>query len=365
MRLPDGNPNTTVTFALTRKFGFGANATGIMDLTILPCLATSAFTTRESISGSDLSLAATGTNAGIRYAPVTETGKMGLGFDVESLAAQYSRFRVVSYGVRLRYQSGISSTGEFTIGVLPLKGIAPPLSQYVPSITGSNGSEQIAGSSYWSGFGPRNTLANYLDALGLPFTGSANAAMVDVTKLVNVPNHATMSASEVAARGAHVRGLPFEGDVRRFKSMAFRAVGTDAMDLALDMTTGTTSTQQLGVDYSPWLVGGHESIVIGGAGFPQGTVAQVEVIYHVEAVPNPQYSLLARPTGAIPLNTPSTTLDQVLTTSHRLPRISFSDVVTQAGDALLGDVEGRVVSAAGQGLGALAGALSRLVASGV
>lgn len=368
VRLPDGNPNTTVTFALTRKFGLGADSTGIIDCVILPCLRTSTFTTRSSISGTTLSLAALGTTVGTRYAPTTVASKVGLGFDTESLSAQYSRFRIVSYGVRLRYQQGISAAGEFTIAVLPLKGLVPPLTSGIPSVVGADGTTLVPGSSYYSGFGPRNTMASYVDALGLPYTAGAddNNALIDVTKLVNVPNHATMSASEVAARGVHVRGLPFEGDARNYKSMAFTAVGLDCMDLALDAGTATNAVQQIGVNYSPWVIGGYESIVIGGTGFAGNTtVAAVEVIYHIEAVPNPQYSLLARPTGAVPVVQPHETLDNVLTSSHRIPRISFSDVVTQAGDALLGDVEGRVMSAGSYGLGSLGGALSRLMLSGV
>lgn len=370
VRLPDGNPNSTVTFALTRKVTFNGNAYGDIDLVILPNLITNMFTTRGNFSGTTLSLADLGTTLGTRYPPTTVSTAVGLGFDTEALGAQYSRYRIVSYGVRLRMSSSIAGLGEFTVSVLPLKGMAPVLSTQIPAVVGPDGTTVVGSNSYWSGINPRNTMQNYLSSLGLPYKAGVgpsptqNDAQVDITKLVNIPNHATVSSSEVAARGLHCRGLPFESDARTFRAMGYTSMGTDCMDLAIDMSSGATAVQQMGVDYSPWRIGGHEAIVIGGSNFSSTTCGSIEIIYHVEATPNPQYSLLARPTSAIPYTTPSTTLDQVLSKSHHLPRISFADVITQAGDALLGDVEGRVAAAGVRGLGSLGGALSRMILSG-
>lgn len=365
-RLPDGNPNTTATFALTRKINLVSNATGELDVTVLPCLATAAFTTRGSISGGELlSLANTGVAANTYYEPVTSAGKTGVGFPTNDLSAQYTKFRIVAYGARLRLASGVNTTGEFTAAVMPLKGLAPPIDSVKPLYVDYQGFEKPF-SSYSSALGPRNNFNAYLDALGIPFSfgADANAGTVELARLPNIPSHATMSASEVAARGAHVRGLPFESASREYKSMAFKAIGLDCQDVCLYNGNSASATylgQQLGGDFSAYRVGGHESLILGGSSFPASTtVASLELIYHVEAIPNPQYALLARPTSAIPLVPPSETLDNVLTKLHRLPRISFADVVTYVGDAMLGEVEGRTSAAAASGLSSLAGALARL-----
>lgn len=260
----------------------------------------------------------------------------------------------------------MNTYGEFNVGVLPLKGLAPPLDSFAPDIVSYDGTVAKS-SSYSSGVGPRNDLNAYLQHLGLPANpvgATGNDVTLDVSKIVNMPNHAVASAAEVAARGLHVRGLPYEAMARDFKSMTYQSTGTDSIDVSFPIASSTLTfyAQQLGVDVSTWKVGGHESIVIGGTGFLASTnVATLEFIYHVEATPNPAYSLLARPTGALHLVAPSATLDQVLTTLHRIPRISFSDVITQVGDAMLGDIEGRAAGAAAKGLGGIAGQLARLV----
>lgn len=353
-----------MTFALTRKISLVTNPAGELDITVLPCLATSAFTTRATIGGGELlSLASLNTAANATYDPVTVASKTGIGFATTDLAVQYNKQRIVAYGARLRLQSGVNSTGEFTMAVMPLKGVAPPLNPTKPVYQTWDGTDQPFG-SYHSGIGPRNTMNAYLDSLGLPFDfgASANDGTIDLSRLANIPTHATASASEIAARGMHLRGLPYESDARQFKSMAFKAIGTDCADAAMTVGNLSYGAQQLGVDYSFLRVGGHESMIIGGSGFPATTaVATLELVYHVEAVPNPRYTLLVRPTSTLPSLPASETLDNVLTKLHRLPRISFADIVSQAGDAILGEVEGRASGVVAQGLGSLAGALARLV----
>lgn len=363
-RLPDGNPNTTVTFALTRKLALTTDTNGELDAVVLPCLATSVFTTRGSLGTASLALADPTTASNVYYGPTTVTGKRGAGFNIEDLSQAYSKFRVVAYGARLRVASGVNSPGEFTSAVMPLKGIAPALSPG-PVIVQFDGTT-ASNSSYWSQIAPRNTLTSYLDHLGLPYSGGtdANTCSITIDRLPNIPYHAVSSASEIAARGLHLRGMPFEGAAREFKNMAFRAVGTDSMDVAFNTgsaTLTTYATQQLGVDFSPYRVGGHESMIIGGTGFTASTqVGTLELIYHVEAVPNPQYSLLARPTSALPTVYPTATLDSILSVLHRIPRISFADVVTSVGDAMLGEIEGRAAAGVSGGLSSLAGALARM-----
>lgn len=369
-RLPDGNPNLSATLALTQKYALTANADGELDVTVLPNLYCHSFTTRGSIvAATDLALGSATTTLDGRQVAVTQTGKTGLGFDVTTLNGQYTRYRVVSYAARLRATAGVSATGEFTTAVLPLKGLTPMLNSLLPGVSGADGST-VGSNSYWSGCGPRANLSNVIASLGLPYTGSGNTAVVDFTKYTNTPCHAVASAAQVAQRGMHVRGLPFEAAARDYINTTYSAHGTDSLDVAFYMGSGaaglvSSGMQQLGVDMSFARVGGHESLSIGGAGFlPSTTVGTVEVIYHVEAVTNPQYAVLARPTGQVPKVANNQTLDQVLTTLHRIPRISFADVVQTAGDAMLGEIEGQVGHAAAGAASSLAGMLGRLMSAG-
>jgi hypothetical protein len=112
-------------------------------------------------------------------------------------------------------------------------------------------------------------------------------------------------------------------------------------------------------------VAGTESLILCGTGFAASSVVgTIEVIYHVEAMTNPNYAVLVRPTGQAPRTAGSQTIDQVLTSVHRIPRISFADVVQTVGDAMLGEIEGRVGAAAGGAVSGLGGMLGRAVGGG-
>ncbi len=372
-RLPDGNPNATVTLALTQKLTLVSDANGELDVTVLPTLHCCAMTTRGTISnGSAIRLAAAATADAIAY-PTTVSTALGARFDTVGLQVPYSKYRIVSYGARLRNQVGLDSTGEWTTAVLPIKGMAPSLTADTANVLDAAGTAREF-PSYFSSYGPRTQLDQLLASLGLPYAGSGNAAIVDITKIVNVPQHAVSSHAEVSARGLHFRAMPFEADARSFRSFRFGAVGTDSIDLATltsasdpGSSAANRAVQQFGVDMSCFKVGGHESIILGASGCPANTnIGTLELIYHLEATPNPSYSLLVRPTSRVVAGSTGTaTLDAVLQKVHPVPRISFSDVVARAGDALLGDVEGRVGSAVGSGLGSLVGMLGRLAIAAV
>lgn len=263
---------------------------------------------------------------------------------------------------------GVSAAGELTVAVMPLKGMAPGLIGLVPLVTQGAGGTNVSVGGYWGFAGPRDSMAQVLDNLGLPYSGSDNTAQVDIDKLINTPCHAVASAAQVAQRGLHIRGLPFEASAREYRSMTYGARGTDSIDVATNVGTAAGATygvQQYGVDMSCYRVDGHESIVIGGAYFaPNTDVGTVEIIYHVEAIMNPSYAILARPTGTIPWRQPKLTLDTQLATLHRVPRVSFADVVQTVGDSMLGEVEGRAAGAMANGVTSVAGMLGRLLVAG-
>lgn len=369
-RLPDGNPNLSATLALTQKYNIVTDATGSLDVTVLPNLYCHSFSSRGSISGgNNLVLAATTNTLNTLHNSVSDVAaKNGLGFDVATLNTQYSRYRVVSYGVRVRSTTGIATTGEFTTAVLALKGMTPVLSSSAP-LTFDGMATPRTFPSYWGGYAPRSTFSATLASLGLPSSGADNAAVIDIPKLPNTPCHAVASAAQVAQRGLHIRGLPFESRCRDYISTSFSALGTDSVDVGTvlgDLVGSTYGVQQVGVDMSFSRVAGTESVVVAGTGFPASTtIGSIEVIYHVEAMTNPNYSLLCRPTGQVPRVAGSQTLDQALVSLHRVPRISFSDVVQTVGDAMLGEIEGRVGAAAGGAVSGLGGMLGRLMMAGV
>lgn len=371
VRLPDGNPNLSSTLALTRKIQVQSDANGEVDLTVLPNLYCTAFTTRGNISGggTTIALAGTSSSAGTITGTTTTTTARGVGFDVESLKAQYSRYRIVSYGVRVRATAGVSATGEFLCAALPLKGQTPFLTDGIPGVNQGQSGTSVGGNTYWGVAGPRSTMENMLLGLGLPSTGSDNAAKMDFTKLANSPAHAIASAAQVAARGLHARGLPYEAQARDYMTTAYSAIGTDSLDVASTVGNEAGSTyavQQYGVDMSCFRVGGTESIVISGSGFSTTSViGTIEIVYHVEAMPNPQYSLLVRPTGRISSTPTGQTLDQVLVHLHKIPRFSFSDVVQTVGDSMLGELEGRAATAGAGAVSSLAGMLGRLMTAAV
>lgn len=366
-RLPDGNPNMSQTIIVTAKQVLAAQADGTLDAVILPNLYCQMFTTRNSIPNAIQLLCADPTAAiDGEYPPVVTASFRGVGADVGSLSNQFSRYRVVSYGVRLRGTTGVSTQGEFTLAALPLKGLTPMLSSNAPAVENGDDGTLINIYSYWGKSGVRSDVALQLASLGLPIASTGNTAAVDIPKLINLPTHSVVSLAQACARGVHARGLPYESTARDYISTRFLAQGTDSLDVAPDVSAGIFgASQQFGVDMSFARVAGHESVVIGGTGFSAGAVATVEVVYHIEALPNPQYATMYRPSGVVPVVAPKHTLDQSLATLHRIPRFSFADVVQTVGDTMLGDLEGRAGGAAASSISNVAGMLGRMLSVGL
>jgi len=280
------------------------------------------------------------------------------GFDIRALANQYQQYRIVGWGARLRASVGITSNGEITGAVLPLKGLLPWTTDAYPSVLNPTGSSRIP-PSYYLNAGPVDSLEQYMLSLGVPMTGSGNSSKVDITKLVAIPSHGTMSHSQVAARGAHFRSRPFEPEVATFKRVGFTSTGTDSVDFSLDATGA--GAQQYAVDMSPWKLGGWESIVVGGAGYsPNTLIGHIELIYHVEATLNPNIATLHRPAVSPVPSDPA-----LHAAAHRhiakVPRISFADVVQQGEDYVLGSIEGAASDFAQRGLASLSGVLTRAI----
>lgn len=355
--MPDSCSIPTTTIVLTEKLSITSDASGNFDVIGLPSLATYAWSTRGNLSGSGVTYVLGGVAGGTVAVTTHNAG----GFDFTALGATIQRYRIAGWGVRLRSTAGLNTNGEVTVVTYPAKGLAPPNQNAAPAITDTISSGTRSIPSYTGTAGPVDSLDRYLSSMGLPYTGSGNTATLDSSRLVAMPHHGTASHSQVAARGIHVRSFPFEPDSCRFKNMAFTSLGTDSVDCISSTNAGVC--QQYAVNMDPWRVDGYESILIGGVGFPASTlVGNVEFIYHLEAVPNPNlsvhYRASCRPSPVIPDE-----YDRVRRAVSKVAHVSFADLVTRGEDYVLGQIEGQASKYGASAVTALGGMLTRLMAA--
>lgn len=354
-KVPDSCSIPTTTFTVTQKLGFQSDSGGIVDMICMPSLATAIWSPRASLVGDTYQC-----YYGAVGSPVT--GGNAMAFDIAGLGAIYQRFRIVGWGVRIRSTAGINSPGEFFGAAIAASGLAPGNTKNAPAIVDPTSSTARGVPSYLGTAGPIDTAQNYLASLGIPYSGINNSAVVDNAKIVVLPHHGIASHSQVSARGLHMRSFPFEPDAHRFKTVAFTSTGTDSVDCYSSLPTSLS--QQYAVNMDPWKVNGFESILISGVGFPASTIlGTVEVIYHCEAVINPNAGLYHRaactPSPVIP-----TEYDKVRQAIAHVAHVSFADAVQQGEDYVLGQVEGAVTKYGANAVSGLAGVLSRLLVAG-
>lgn len=356
-RVPDGCCLPTVPFTVTQKVPIRSDADGDWDFAAFPNLANAALSSRSSL------LTSINTVYGEANSSTGVLRGTNIAFDVAALSNQFVQHRIVGWGARLRTTAGLSATGEVTSAILPLKGMLPFTTAYQPAVRSSVSSIDRTLPGYLGTAGPVDSVDQYFRQLGLPFSGSGNGAKIDIAKLITCPVHGTASSSQVAARGLHFRSKPYEPEAAQFKRLGFSATGTDSVDVSVQDVSDYT--QQYGVDLSQWKLNGWESIVVGGAGFvPSTNIGTLEVIYHVEATHNPNLASLYRPSISM---TPTDPAQRVA--AHRqlsaVPHISFSDVVQQGEDYLVGQVEGAVGRLAARGMSGVEGMLARLMSAAV
>lgn len=257
----------------------------------------------------------------------------------QNLSALYRRYRIVSWGLRIRGTGSISNgSGEILIAPVPAKGLVPfNATNTPPYYLGADGTTSYALVS--QGASGKSTAQAYIDQYGVPYTGSNNAPALDYGGVVRLPRHGTVSYSQLMSRGAHARSYPFEPDAHNFRSLAAGEVGTDAMDAVV--TAGdTTRSITGGVDMSAWGLSGFESVVVTGTGLQaSASIGTLELIYHCEAVINPvnqSFHSSTSPSPYVPHEYEGTRKLLLQT-----PSVSFADVVQQGADAVLGTVEGQ------------------------
>lgn len=355
--MPDGCSLPTVTFTVTQKLPLTTNVDGELDVVALPCLAVAALSSRTSLPSTSTIMVGSTTGG-----DAVGVGS-GAGFDVDSLAKQFTHYRIVGWGARVRATAGLNEKGELVGAVMPLKGLAPGLLTYQPGVVGPDGTTIGVPRYCNSSAGPVDTLARFLNTLGIPISGDGNTAKIALARLVTAPVHGTASHSQIASRGLHFRSKPFEPESAMFKRTDFRSTGTDSIDVGWN-TSAMAASQQYGVDLSCYKIGGFESIIVGGTGYQANTlVGTIELIYHCEATPNLNLATITRPSV-----TPSPVDPAEHQLAHRrlsnTPHISFADVVSQGEDYLLGAVEGAASDVASRGLSSLAGMLGRMMSAG-
>lgn len=356
-KVPDSISIPTTTLTLTQKVSLSSDTQGALDIICMPTLANYAWSLRSNLSGSGVYNAKVGAAGG----GVTVVGNAGA-FDINAMGNAYQRHRIVGWGIRVRGVSGLSTSGEFIAAPYAAKGLAPATDGYQPAVN-LIGSGVVSFPNYVGTAGPADTAEAYVRALGVPYTGTANGVTMDAAKLASLAHHGVASQAQNAARGLHFRSFPFEPSAHEFRNVAFSSLGTDSIDTVSTLSAATYS-QQLSVNMDPWRVGGFESIFIAATGLPASTtVGTLEVIFHLEAIVNPNLAMLARaacrPSPVIP-----TEYDKVRQAIARVAHVSFADAVQQGEDYVLGQVEGAVSKYAGAGLASLGGMLTRLMAAG-
>lgn len=365
-KTPDGYHLGTTTVCLTQKLALTADSSGNFDLMLFPNLATSGWSTRSNLP----STSPTGIFAlsGAPTVPptVSQLGRC-ISFDIQALGNSYQTYRIVGWGARLRGVDGLNATGEIIAAAFPARGQVPMNSTFpVGFVNPKTGNTNPVPSYTYnvSASAMQDTVEVYLAQLGVPYSGTLNAAVVNTDRIASMVNHGTASYAQVAARGLHLRSFPFEADATRFRNVAPFQLGMDSFDGGYECSQSTTSYfgQQYSYNLDPWKLFGHESLIMGGSGFTANRqIGTLEIVYHLEVVPNPNLATLARSTALIPPPEAPAAFEIGKQMLVRVPRISFADVVQKAGDSALGYVEGQIEQFGSRAVDNIIGSLSRML----
>lgn len=338
-----------------------SDASGNANTLLFPSIALSAWSPKGSyVSGDTVYCSSPPAAIGSGAHGLVAVGN-GFGFDLFGLQNHFVRYRIVGWGVRVRGLAPLmTGSGEIVAAPLAAKGMVPWTGNQIPQYIDSDGGTRLAGITYGAK-SPTNTAAQYLRAMGAPYSGSDNDVDISAGETVRLPKHGTASYSQVTQRGLHMRSFPFEPEAHEFKPINNYSVGTDSFDsYNVDVASITTANAS---DLGAWRLGGWESMVLAASGLPASTDSlQVEVIYHLEATVNPNlytYRASCQPSPYEPHE-----YEQTRRALTNTPSVSFADVVQTAQDSLLGAVEGQVSKFASSAVDSLAGMLGRMIANG-
>lgn len=334
-----------------------ANSSGQADLLCFPNLATCVWSPRGSVSGGSQVFMYRTSNSTDVFAGT------GFGFPTTSLGAMYQRYRIVGWGMRFRPAANISTSGEMIAAPIMTSGTLPPVAGSEPQVRASDG-DAYKVPFVTSGFNTEATAptaASRMAAMGIPYTGSANTAVLSIDALATLPGHGVMTQSELAVQGVHGRSKPFAPSAHEFRNIQFWNAGTDAVDNAGGALTTTSASWALDLSYLR--CDGWTSSVVGFTGYPaSSSIGTLELIYHVEATVVPTSGADMGVRAAVG----SAICDAQEYDAHRAviakaPHFSTAALAKQGEDLVYGAIEGLANDAATRMGNTLLGRLGSLM----
>jgi len=261
-RVPDQFYAPTATLTLREVATLSNDTSGNADCIFLPSVINPVFSTRASITnGSTMN-----TPNGVSYVNGC------IANDSASLYSKVTNHRIVSWGLRIRNTTAItSSQGALTISLVPIHE-----RMRVPNGLPIGG--QNASGTGQTGF----SIGNWLDAAGVPKTGTGSSAKVDIASLLDFPHHARYQGPQlseetfeihpklVSPSGLFLRNSqdsPWGSDMQATTSVAYVAPG----DASYLMCDGWTA---IAIGFT------------GGSSTVGSQTFEVEAVYHIEGSPN-------------------------------------------------------------------------------
>lgn len=300
-RVPDMFSVPTATRHLTRMFTLTTDSNGAFDCVVLPNMFNNANSTRGSFgaSGSTWTAGDGTTITGGRQYTLTS-----------SLTSQLRNYRIVGYGVRVSVVSSHDATAGRVVAA------TFPISSWVNEKTATIGG--LAANSNNSDASPSNTLTNW----GIP----VNSSVVDVNAVNSMPNSVEVTAVRLAAQPIEITPKISTPEAFNFKESGDAPGGFQA--------NNQTSVSYITTGDASYLrVAGFEAVVIAGSGLPVSTqCVDVEVIYHIEGIPNLISTTFAAGESTATVVNPVSWMSVIQQVS-KLP--VFRDVVTYGGNKLI------------------------------
>lgn len=261
-RVPDEFYSPTATLALREVVSLANDASGTFDCILLPSVIVPAVSTRGSINnGSTLTYmsGAVKSNATIYNQPGALYGKV-------------TNHRIVSWGARIRNTSPVTAAqGALTVALVPThQRCRVPNNIPVGGNTASGTGATYANPEQW------------LQSMGLPYTGAGASAVLDTGALLDFPFHARYQGTQLAENTFEVHPKLVDGTGRSFRNSNDNAYG-------LDIIPESSAVYIQPGDASYILCDGWTQIAIGytgGSASPGANTFEVELIYHIEGSPN-------------------------------------------------------------------------------
>jgi len=251
-RVPDMYSVPTATRHITRSLTLTTNASGELDIVILPSAFHHAISTRASIvGGSNWSTVDGGVLSG------------SLAFTTPSfLAQQLVNYRIVGYGVKVYGISSLNTTaGRAVLATVPIS-------------SWCNDTASVGGqvSNRVNTFGsPGQTLGAY----GVPVASN----VVAIQSLSSMPDSMETSLVALCEKPLYVIPKISSPESTMFRQSADFGIG-------FSITDQTSASYVSSGDASYMRVAGHNAVILTVTGAPASTsVLEVEIIYHLEGNP--------------------------------------------------------------------------------